>query len=75
MPRFALGEPPVAMRARHQTQWADFPAALVEMYPNRYERLKDRERWLYEKHTLLFGPSSAIGMRDALAYRDTQVLV
>jgi hypothetical protein len=63
------------MRARHDTQWAGSRAALVEMYPNCYERLEDRERWLHEKDALLFGPASAIGMCDAIAYRDTQVLV
>jgi hypothetical protein len=45
------------------------------MYSNRYERLEDGERWLHEKHALLFGPAGAIGMREALAYRDTQVLM
>src|SRR5437773_5491331 len=75
MSRFAVGKPPMPMRARHHTQRAGSRAAFVEMYPNRYERLEDRERWLHEKHALLFGPAGAIGMRDALADRDTQVLV
>ena len=65
----------MSMGARHHAQRASSRAALIEMYPNRYERLEDRERRLHEKHALFFGPAGAIGMRDALADGNAQVLV
>ena len=60
------------VRAWHHAQWASFRAAIVEMHSNCRERLENGEGWLYVEDALLFGPTRALGVRDAVTDRNAQ---